>query len=923
MTKASNAQNKRSIACKTEQGSDIQYLQPVPKILITLSIHFYHLRLVTMADPVHLLHHGAAANSSNNIVCWLEPQSVVYASHSNISIARRVPRIVNDKTEFLWSIRETLRCQHDVSSVITCLAVIQSSTRTIIVSGSSDGLIVLWLHLKGGKQWKECSVDIDSQEKRSVTVMDGLWLDDTHILLLYGSSDGVSICTCHVDLNDDKCTVVSLRVLLPTAVSSVKLIHHKAASQILIMAGTSSPRHNEIHIWHQQFENDSAPVYSGSLVGHEDWISCLSWKEQPNGSCILASGSQDSKIRLWNFTSRAASDSTGGDYITGNDDLFEELDVDGESRLEIVGHNKVTSVTLEALLLGHEASVTSVCFHPNPEPIYRQDLMLISSSTDRSIFLWAASEDGIWAPLTRVGNAGGILGGPVGSSLLGYCKAVIEPEEGRVLVGHAYGGALHAWELDNTYSSPKSDELKKISLEVRASLVKWSSTPTLTGHFSGVKDLSWEATRGDYLLTVSDDQTCRMWTQVGASSEIQDKRVWCELGRPQVHGYELAAVVSVSQSDRPHTIITGADEKELRVFDAPLATLRLLKAIAGVDAIFFNDQVKRVERAYIPSLGLTNKASAADGADEDDAEINESDLLEIEAKSLEKIRFPLERDLGVTSIWPESLKLFGHSTELYCLTATVSARTSGHAYVVQNHSSFNDSLIASSAKARDVKDASIRVWDLEQGKCVQILEGGHKSTVATLSFSPNGEFLASAGKDRRLCIWKRDVVTRQFTLAWAKDVAHKRIIWSVHFCPFDETLLSSGSRDGCVKLWRIQTTGDLFEAVELCSFAPLYKRDGKPDAVTALSFSPRPVNSKKSDVILAVGLESGRIELWIISTDPISCELFHQVSYQLCHCATVRKLAWKPSDDASSTNEFVLASCSMDHGCRIYSVTVP
>ena len=83
---------------------------------------------------------------------------------------------------------------------------------------------------------------------------------------------------------------------------------------------------------------------------------------------------------------------------------------EGESR-------SVTSVYLEALLVGHEEPVTSISWHPCRKSIYGRDLILISSSMDRTILVWGEHESGILTPISRVGSAGGILDGPVGSSL--------------------------------------------------------------------------------------------------------------------------------------------------------------------------------------------------------------------------------------------------------------------------------------------------------------------------------------------------------------------------------------------------------------------------------------------------------------------------------------------------------------------------
>ena len=495
----------------------------------------------------------------------------------------------------------------------------------------------------------------------------------------------------------------------------------------------------------------------------------------------------------------------------------------------------------------------------------------------------------------------------------------MEPVHGDCLVGHAYGGALHVWSLKDHGSGDGTETNSELmTAEERASLVSWTATPCITGHFAGVTDLCWEASSGQYLLTVSNDQTCRLWAPLmnRGGSDTNERAIWLELGRPQVHGYDLSAITSISTPQHPHRFLSGADEKEIRVFDAPSATLRLLNAVSSKDD-FEKDSTDRVERAFIPSLGLTNKATAAEGAEED---VDEDAPV---IQSVETI-LPMERDLGSESIWPEVRKLFGHNTEIYCLASTCAARTAGDLYIPGTHNFMDDTLVASSAKARDEEAACIRIWDVSSSQCVQVLTNGHKSTVATMSFSPDGQYLVSSGKDRRLCLWKRDLSSGLFVLAWAKDSAHKRIIWSVRACPFDETLFASGSRDGCIRLWMIKTDGSSTDVACLGSFAPHHQVDGKPDAVTALAFAPSPIGDKTT-MVLAVGLESGRMELWKLSVDKeamnASVELYHEFAEACCHSARVSKLAWKPlASSVTTSRNLTLASCAMDHGCRLFSV---
>lgn len=888
-----------------------------------------------------LVHHGVAASSTNHVVEWVadgESSLLIYASSAVLNLACRVTvDLANGAVESLWSVNETLRttsleklppAAHE--DVITCIATAVRPTANTgnltIVCGFSSGRLVIWQQHAG--KWTESNFEND--HARSVTVIDAHWVSDRQLLVVSGTSSGATLLVYQPSVNEASVQLDSSHKLLEAAICTVNAHVLESTADLLLLIGTAAPRHNKIHVFVYRNQQHH---YVGSLHGHEDWITCFDWRSIDSKSVLLASGSQDYRIRLWKFTSSIRTVDVGETPVAEVDEESvrqdtsavddesshdEEEEEDGEARMEIVHSDSienasqvmVTTVTLEALLLGHESSVTSVHWHPNPEPIYGQHQVLISSSMDRSIFLWTASaeEDGIWTPLTRVGSAGGILGGPVGASLLGYCRVAVEPVFGRCLVGHAYGGALHVWSLDDSAlkesssCEPTSDGL---SLEERASLIKWRATPCVTGHFGSVADICWEAERGDYLLSVGKDQTCRMWAPVGANG------VWIEVGRPQVHGYDLTGVTSLSSRDHPHLLVTGADEKELRVFDAPKTTLRVLKAVAGIESMEESGLIQRVDRAYIPSLGLTNKANADDRADEDGDDDKQHELVTQERLTGDQLftqtRILMERDLGAESIWPEVRKLFGHNSELYCLASTLGARTAKCYYTPLTTAFLDPVYVASSTKARDVEAAAIRLWSVHEGKCAQVLAGGHKSTVATMAFSPDGQYLASSGKDRRLCLWKRHGA--EFSLAWAKDTAHKRIIWSVHFCPFDATILASGSRDGCIKIWCID--GD---AVTLRhSFAPSFVRAGKVDAVTALAFAPRPSDNAS---LLAVGLESGRIELWSVPGSSEEPVIVHGLDAGQCHVATVTKLAWKPM--VHEDQPLVLASSSTDHGVRIF-----
>lgn len=78
------------------------------------------------------------------------------------------------------------------------------------------------------------------------------------------------------------------------------------------------------------------------------------------------------------------------------------------------------------------------------------------------------------------------------------------------------------------------------------------------------------------------------------------------MGRPQIHGYPIA---SVAFTDRLQ-FVSGADEKIVRVFDAPKVFLASLKTLSGIEGL--GDEADRPMAANVPPLGLSNRAIASE-----------------------------------------------------------------------------------------------------------------------------------------------------------------------------------------------------------------------------------------------------------------------------------------------------------------------
>jgi elongator complex protein 2 len=163
------------------------------------------------------------------------------------------------------------------------------------------------------------------------------------------------------------------------------------------------------------------------------------------------------------FERKLAGEAGGSVQISTKAHVLSVDSEDGPSRYNI---------TLEALLMGHEAGVTNITWSPS-----LTDPLLLSTSSDNSIILWTPSsnstaKDGIWVPEQRFGATGGRgLGfhGPMWST------------DGKSIMATGWNGGLERWtEVENGVWEPRSG---------------------LSGHFGSVESCVW-APNGDYLLSV-------------------------------------------------------------------------------------------------------------------------------------------------------------------------------------------------------------------------------------------------------------------------------------------------------------------------------------------------------------------------------------------------------------------------------------
>jgi WD40 repeat protein len=119
-------------------------------------------------------------------------------------------------------------------------------------------------------------------------------------------------------------------------------------------------------------------------------------------------------------------------------------------------------------------------------------------------------------------------------------------------------------------------------------------------------------------------------------------------------------------------------------------------------------------------------------------------------------------------------------------------------------------------------DALVKIWSLE-GKLLQTLKG-HKTWINAVTFSLDGQMIATASGDKTVILWKRDENDMFQATPYRVLQDHKDWVWDVAFSP-DSQLIASAGKDDTVKLWN--RDGKLLKTLR-----------GHHNWVRAVAFSP-------------------------------------------------------------------------------------
>ncbi|KAJ3283623.1 Elongator subunit elp2, partial [Borealophlyctis nickersoniae] len=782
-----------------------------------------------------------------------------------------------------------------------------------LVSGSADRTLRIWRRRDDGRWYTSAILSGHTAAVTCLAVARGRYIpsEQGEELLASAASDG-TIRTC---VGAAARLVAKLMIPSEDIVNCVQVINVGAKYPmclaiaylpnsnvpVLVAGGTD----NKITVYVRQNGEFTKTL---SLQGHTDWIRSLeiaTYTAPPttssetdshfkDGDLVIATGSQDKYIRLWRISDATDGAGAGGDAAEGGNkgrDLVGEMMEalagagmeDGAMQLSTKAHvfevvagdsKRKYTIMFHALLMGHDDWVHSLNWQPakslevDGQQRYHQPMSLLSASADKSIMAWRPDErSGLWVEQSRVGEIGG--------STLGFYGAVFSPD-GKVMMGNGYNGAVHLW------AETAEDE--------------WTPQIGLSGHFAPVEDLAWDPS-GAFLMSTSLDQTTRLYLPWRRGSST----TWHECARPQIHGYDLKCLAFVHK----YGFVSGADEKIVRVFEAPATFVSSLRNLTG--EVDDEDTVRRSgERpmgASIPALGLSNKAvyeadTALSASTHDDRNrVPFTSATSTPTSLTESLtQPPFEQHLLQHTLWPEVNKLYGHGYE-----------------IVSVASSHRGDVVASACKAAKPQHAAIRLWSTRTWKELCAPLAAHALTVTGIVFSPNDERILSVGRDRAWAVFEKCVGEGgevAYNLVSTNPKAHARIVWSGAWT-FDGTLFATGSRDKSVKIWG-QNSSKEWLALSTLKF---------DEGVTAVDFVPWDVYKERGGYMLAVGLENGRVIVYKVTCEGASCSVSKGIELpsEHSHQGSVKRVKWRPRKE-DSEGIVMLATCGEDHSVRLFAV---
>ena len=576
------------------------------------------------------------------------------------------------------------------------------------------------------------------------------------------------------------------------------------------------------------------------LEGHTYSVSSLSFS--PDGQ-VIASASQDGKIRLWNLNGKMLKilngheDVVNGISFSPNGELIVSASGDGTVRFwrkdgsllrlleekpqkfksvsfspdsrEIVAATDIGTVELwdgqgnHKTLSGHNGWVNSVSFSPDGQ-------MIASAGDDKTIKLWNRNDGTLRKTLkghTGAVNSvsfsrdGSLVSGGEDKMLILWGRDGKQP---KMWTGHT--GAVNSVSFSSdgqTIASASSDKTIKL-WNLNGDLLA-----TLQGHTDIVNWVSFSPD-GQAIASASGDNTIKLWHI--NNKELQTfNQLLSDVPKSVSVSPSGTLVASIRQEPTSPPDSSGKlvnnptyainlwmlDGKRLGAFSKPHNLIELIsfspsgdkiasvgeevtKPVGAISASPKDEEIS-AEPSFSGKTAVVNVSNSVVKLWNLKGEVLKTVPLDLSPMNVHSLRFSPNGKLIALAGGDGTVKLWDlDSNSLRTLQA--------HAKPVSDVNFSPDGIAIATASY----DYTIKLWSLD-GKLLHTL-AKHRDGINSISFSHDGQAIASASNDGTIQIWSREGKPLR-TLK-----GHVGAVHSVSFSP-DGNLIVSGGEDKTVKLW--------------------------------------------------------------------------------------------------------------------------
>jgi WD40 repeat protein len=618
----------------------------------------------------------------------------------------------NDSNIRVWDLKSglCLRTLEGHTAGVSCVVIMSDGHN--VVSGSKDGTIKVWEPLGA-----HCIQTLEGH----ISKVNSLCVSGNGVHIISGSEDR----TIRVwDWHSGHC----LHVLEGHTESITSVNITPALHRIVSISEDQSMK-----IW----DTESGKCLR-TIEGHTNSVTCLSLtpdgKKLVTGSDHSIGAGIDDSLRIWDLEEGRCLQILKGFYTTRGittifvtpDGQYALVGEKGSSKLQIWDLNSFKR--LQILEIPHAASILG-----------SKDLLCVSSGNQKVVAGYADSKLRVWDV-----NSGECLmeleghTGPVNSVSL-------TPDGRRAVSGGGYDRTLRVWDLE-------TGQCLRI----------------LEGHTGEVTSVSMRPD-GRWVVSSSNDGTLRVWN-------IENGQC------PQKPDYHIHGIANIIDNIT-YPVLTSID-KTLQILD--MDSGKCLRNLAGhtdmITEVIMTPDGRRVVSASLDNtlrvwdlksgkclhrlIGHTDeiikvllmpdgKSVASVSKDKSFKMWNLDNGKCIRTKNLPDYCPDYERDWGLTSdglyaIWINGDNFWGRDIE------------KGRSYLLKGHTGLADSFSISpnghhviSTASVDLKnlklDLTMRLWNLENGQCIRVIEG--HSEFFAVKVLGNGNLAVSVSNDNKLRMW--------------------------------------------------------------------------------------------------------------------------------------------------------------------------